>query len=64
VDEEGFTTAPYTIEDLLISRPHGAGGVHVEVTREPEGVTEEKAVEGGGALEDIGVGVKEHLGFC
>jgi hypothetical protein len=36
----------------------------VEVTREPEGVTEEKAVEGGGALEDIGVGVKEHLGFC
>jgi hypothetical protein len=63
VYEVGFNTSPCTIEDLLVSKPHVATGVDVEVTREGEGVPEEGLMEGGGALDDVSLGVKELLGF-
>jgi hypothetical protein len=63
VYEVGFNTSPCTIEDLLISGPHVARGVDVEVAREGEGVPEEGLMEGGGALDDVSLGVKELLSF-
>jgi hypothetical protein len=69
-DNEGFAAAPCKTEDLLVFKGavdmddiREAEGAVVEGTCEVESVIEERAVEGGGALEDADLSVKELLGF-